>query len=211
MSKTDKVTNQRVPLMYCEKDFDYEHPNILYWFDYTGQLWRIHLFLKGRIDRSESPISMELSSWEEAENCYVDVIFGSRYSTILNSDEELNMILLAKDPDGYDYVRAKDGLDPVFYAESLLLSPQIRILEERWGFCAFHNQNVASLFWSEEDYRAIEQLTRPGKTREEILYLPLSPKDKTAFSVVCMALQKCKRPLEWFFAIEKYKKENVEE
>lgn len=163
----------------------------LIWFDQSGQAWRSNVSMKLTPFDERYIVQLQLSPWERTES-YV----GSYISqcNVLNSDEELKMLLLSANPEGYVMVQGKIYANEIFSAASLLLAPQICLLS-REGFYAFAEDTGLDQR-GEKDYQAIRDFTRPGKTLDEVFTVPRGIYEK---------FRSAKRPKDWYAIYNKYK------
>lgn len=169
----------------------------LYWFDRCGRLWEsyLHIIADIRPEGEESEVSkFWLSSWKQ-KNKYFAVTYDNYDFTLLNSDDELEMVLLSSDPESYAYIQGKSSENGIFSPVSLLLAPQIRLLDE-WGFKAF-SEDDGSKRRDEEDFVAIAEFTRSGNTPDEVFPVPIE---------IYEDCRNCNTPREWLRVKDSYER-----
>lgn len=179
--------------IYRKKDEDQYYAPLL-WFDPSGQPWGTQADIT--ISRSGDLSDFRFYSWQKV-NGIVGIqspaakktYRSARYYYVINSPEEMDMLLLSVAPEAYKFLKRMPQLDTengIFTPASLLMAPQIQKLYE-WGYRAFTEKHMD--FFVQGDFDAINRLTQPGDTEEEVVLAPSYVRKKMKNDV---------RPCYWF-------------
>lgn len=168
----------------------------LLWFDSSGEGWNADIVLKTSSPAAQAlgsfpitgaenfmwlganrllPVMPELSS--DVLNSFTE--WSVMYNK-LNSNDEINALLLSKDPEAYFYAKEKrkDCSSPLFSSASLLMAPQIRLLDE-WGYACIRDLTKGPAPDDKDFYETFNYYFSSGNTPEEVIHL--SPEERERY------------------------------
>ncbi len=197
LSKGDKLNF--IPKKYGFKENYiclYEAKNFafipLLWFDSDGQGWKTQANMA--LDPKGHIYNFHFMRWEKAtELLPIKSVVSStvrdcaRVYYVINSPREMDMILLANNPDGYSFLKKEkvNKKNGIFTPASLLMAPQIESLY-RYGYLAFTRWHLVP--FEQADYTAINLLTQPGDSEEKVFPFPPEFREK---------MKRDPKPEEW--------------
>lgn len=191
LTRSEKNGGDGCVWFYNSKVGEYYAP--LLWFDPSGQPWEAQADIA--ISRSGDLTDFHFSSWERVNGIVgvqspaaKTVYRTAKYHYVINPSQEMNMLLLSTAPEAYKFLQQvpQDTKNGIFTPASLLMAPQIQKMYE-WGYRAFTEKRMD--FFVQVDFDAINMLTQPGDTEEEVVLAPSYVRNKMKNDV---------RPCYWF-------------